>query len=49
MRELAEGVADPADAEAIRRYAAWIGAQPDAAELKGSDDEPPPNNDETPK
>lgn len=32
MRQLAEGVASPADAEEIRRYAEWLEANPDAAE-----------------
>jgi hypothetical protein len=34
MRELAVGVANPADADAIRRYASWIEANPDADEVQ---------------
>ena len=34
MREIAAGVANPADAEAIMLYANWIEANPDADEVK---------------
>jgi hypothetical protein len=34
MRQLAEGVADPADVEAIKRYADWLEENPGAAELE---------------
>jgi hypothetical protein len=34
MRELAAGIANPADAQAIRRYADWLERNPDADELQ---------------
>ena len=34
MRKLAGGMTNPADAEAILRYASWIEANPNAAELQ---------------
>jgi hypothetical protein len=36
MRELAAGVANPADADAIKRYADWLERHPDAEELRDS-------------
>ena len=36
MRQLAAGIANAADAEAIRQYAEWLEANPDAAETQGS-------------
>jgi hypothetical protein len=34
MRELAPGTVNTADADAIRRYASWIEAHPDAEEVQ---------------
>jgi hypothetical protein len=37
MRALADGVSDPSDAEAIRRYADWLEQTGEVEQLQGSD------------
>lgn len=40
MRQLAAGMAKVADAEAIRRYADWVEANPEAAETQELGEQP---------
>lgn len=44
IRQLATGVGDPADAEAIMRYADWLEADPDGSARQDLEQEPSPQD-----